>query len=112
MKRRRCKPVEPKFTTDEKINWIFKYLIKELKPEVVASVNRPQKFKVDGITKIMNIQYYPCKCEVETLPEKIPYPFDDMIVILKDRKVKIIGPNVYYKFPLAFLTIIYSRIKT
>lgn len=98
-----------KMTTDQKVSWIFKYLVHRLNPVVIGSHLRNSKTNTNGKIKDYNVTYLDCRVEKENMPEEIEYPFSDMIVYLTSKSICIVGPNLYYKFPTNFLLTLQER---
>ena len=109
MIRSRNKEIE--FTTDEKLHWVFKYLIKKLEPEVVNIFTKRHQVCYGGVKSPMPLSYYACKCETENFPESIPFPFSGVYVDVSKKSITILSDAFYYKFPPQLLVELFNRFK-
>jgi len=98
-----------RITTDDKVRWIFKYLVHRLNPVVVGSHLHNSKVKENGKVRNYNVTYLDCKVDTTNFPDEILYPFSGMIVYLTSKHVCIVGANLYYKFPTNFLLTLQER---
>ena len=110
MERRTVKiPEEHHFTKEQKINWVFKYLVLKLDPLVIYS-HKEQYFDIRGPKRTPRIvTYLDCKCNIDNLQEEIPFPFEDVIVTVSKKRITILGDGFYYKFPPNFILTLQER---
>ena len=97
------------YSDNDKINWVFKYLILKLQPEICYSCKGNYSTGIKGKKK--QVSYFVCDIDVDNIPEEIPFPFEGVFVTANRKRVTILGENFYYKFPPNFILTLYERFK-
>lgn len=98
-----------RITTDDKIRWIFKYLVHRLNPVIIGSHKMICNTGWGLIKKQYTITYLDNSVDMANMPSEIEYPFTDIIVYFTEKHICILGSDLYYKFPSHFLLTLQQR---
>lgn len=109
MERTRTNIPTKKYTKEEKINWVFKYLVLRLQPEICYTSKGNYSTGIRG--QRTNVSYYVCDVNIDNLPEDIPYPFEGVFVTVNRQRITILGDDFYYRFPPNFIISLWERFK-
>jgi hypothetical protein len=96
-----------KYTHDEKIKWVFKYLFTKLKPVELTTRNE-RAWTTKGNPTTYKIIFAECISLTDT---QIKVPFPDISLSISEEFIIILGDNFKYQFAPNMILTVWMRLK-